>query len=128
MCPKNLISEKVTTPNDIRMANQPLISFSPSMAADLECLRDFLFQNMWRHYKVNRMTSKAKRVMTDLFDLFMNETNTLPSDWQFSEAVPLVNLSPTKRARIISDYIASMTDRYAIIEHQRLFDPGPIFK
>ena len=98
------------------------------MAADLDCLRGFLFKHMWRHYKVNRMTSKAKRVVTDLFDLFMSETNILPHDWQFSEGVALADLSLAERARIIADYIASMTDRYAIIEHQRLFDLSPIHK
>ena len=83
---------------------------------------------MWRHYKVNRMTSKAKRVVTDLFDLFMSEPNTLPSDWQFSGGKALSDMTNNDRARIIADYIASMTDRYAIVEHERLFDLGPILR
>jgi dGTPase len=83
---------------------------------------------MWRHYKVNRMTSKAKRVVTDLFDLFMSEPNTLPSEWQFSRGTALSAMTNNDRARIIADYIASMTDRYAIIEHERLFDLGPIIR
>ena len=74
------------------------------------------------------MTSQAKRVVTDLFDLFMSETNILPTDWQFSAGVALTDLSPTNRARIIADYIASMPDRYASIEHHRLFDLSPIYK
>ena len=74
------------------------------------------------------MTSKAKRLVTELFDLFMLETNTLPHDWQFSDGIALTELSKCQRARVITDYIASMTDRYAIIEHQRLFDSGPVFK
>jgi dGTPase len=124
----NLAESGVKTADDIRAADRPVIAFSAPMAADLECLRDFLFEHMWRHFKVNRMTSKAKRVVTDLFVLFMSEPNTLPRDWQFSGATPLADLTSTKRARIIADYIASMTDRYAIIEHQRLFDLGPIFR
>ena len=104
-----------------------MIAFSVPMAADLDCLSNFLFQYMWRHYKVNRMTSKAKRVVTDLFNLFMSETNTLPHDWQFCSGVALTELSPNERARIIADYIASMTD-IRIIEHQRLFDLSPIHK
>ena len=68
--------------------------------------RSFLFTNMWRHYKVNRATSKAKRVVTDLFDLFMSETNTLPHEWQQSEAGAIEDLSATARARVIADYIA----------------------
>ena len=67
-------------------------------------------------------------VVTELFDLFMSETNILPHDWQVSNGTPLAALPPDKRARIIADYIASMTDRYAIIEHQRLFDLAPVFK
>ena len=124
----NLHDLKARCPDDIRHHNQPVIGFSPSMAADLEALRAFLFQNMWRHYKVNRMTSKAKRVVTDLFDLFMSETNTLPTDWQMHKTQPLVDLPETIRARVIADYIASMTDRYAIIEHNRLFDLSPILR
>ena len=125
---RNLTDSELSTADDIRKAGRPLIAFSAPLAADLDYLRDFLFQHMWRHYKVNRMTSKAKRVVTDLFDLFMSETNILPHDWQFSAGVALRDLSPTERARIIADYIASMTDRYAIIEHQRLFDLSPTYK
>ncbi len=124
----NLAKAGVKTANDIRAADTPLIAFSSTMVSDMECLRKFLFTHMWRHFKVNRMTSKAKRVVTDLFVLFMSEPNTLPSDWQFSDNTSLTAHTPTNRARVIADYIASMTDRYAIIEHQRLFDLGPIFK
>jgi dGTPase len=115
-------------PDDIRGAAAAVIAFSPEMAADLETLRDFLFTNMWRHFKVNRMTSKAKRVVTELFNLFMSETNTLPDEWQLHESQPLATLPDTTRARIIADYIASMTDRYAALEHERLFDLGPILR
>ena len=73
-------------PDDIRGAVAAVIAFSPEMMADLEILRDFLFTNMWRHFKVNRMTSKAKRVVTDLFNLFMSESNTLPNEWQLQTA------------------------------------------
>ena len=125
---RNLAEGELSTADDIRKAGRPLVAFSVPMAADLDCLSNFLFQHMWRHYKVNRMTSKAKRVVTDLFNLFMSETNTLPHDWQFCSGVALTELSPNERARIIADYIASMTDRYAIIEHQRLFDLSPIHK
>ena len=124
----NLASLGATHPDDIRQHATPVICFSANMAADLETLREYLFKNMWRHYKVNRMTSKAKRVITDLFCLFISEPNTLPSDWQFHEEQALRDMTKTDRARIIADYIASMTDRYAIIEHERLFDLGPILR
>ena len=74
---RHLAEADLSTADDIRKARRPLIAFSEPLAADLDCLRDFLFKHMWRHYKVNRMTSKAKRVVTDLFDLFMSETNIL---------------------------------------------------
>ena len=125
---KNLLRLSATHPDDIRHHKTPVICFSTSMAKDLVILRDFLFTNMWRHYKVNRMTSKAKRVVTDLFNLFMSEPNTLPNDWQFHNKKALSDMTKTDRARIIKDYIASMTDRYAIIEHERLFDLGPILR
>ncbi len=112
----------------IRHHNMPVIGFSDSMAADLEVLRGFLFTNMWRHYKVNRMTSKAKRVVTDLFNLFMSENNTLPLEWQGGKDTAIDTLAVGDRARIIADYIASMTDRYAILEHERLFELGPILR
>ena len=124
----NIASLGAMHPDDIRHHKTPVIGFSAAMAANLETLRDFLFSNMWRHYKVNRMTSKAKRVVTDLFDLFMAEPNTLPSDWQFFDKQALSDMTKADRGRIITDYIASMTDRYAIIEHERLFDLGPILR
>ena len=116
------------TADDIRMAGKAIMAFSPGMATDLEIIRDFLFTNMWRHYKVNRMTSKARRVVTELFDLFMSETNTLPTEWQTHEGQAIDSMAEPARARIIADYIASMTDRYAMLEYQRLFEPGPILR
>lgn len=124
----NLKETDVKTVDDVRAANRPLIAFSPHMATDLEALRSFLFQNMWRHFKVNRMTSKAKRVVTDLFNLFMSEPNTLPTEWQIVDTLPISEVPDAMRARVIADYIASMTDRYAMLEHERLFDFGPIMR
>ena len=124
----NLHDLNAASVDDIRQAGRPMAAFSPEMAQDLETIRSFLFTNMWRHYKVNRMTSKAKRVVTELFDLFMSETNTLPHEWQCRDAGGIEALPATDRARVIADYIASMTDRYAILEHERLFEPGPILR
>jgi len=125
---RNIEALSASGADDIRQAGHAVITFSSDMAADLEGIRGFLFTNMWRHYKVNRMTSKAKRVVTELFDLFMSETNTLPHEWQCREAGGMDALPAADRARVIADYIASMTDRYAILEHERLFEPGPILR
>ena len=78
--------------------------------------------------RVNRMTSKAKRVMRQLYELFMDQTNTLPQEWQMVDGTPIGDLSHADRARHIADYLASMTDRYAMMEHERLFDLGPILR
>src|SRR6056300_1278299 len=124
----NLAALQAKHADDIRNHKTPVIGFSSGMAADLETIRGFLFTNMWRHYKVNRMTSKAKRVVTELFNLFMSETNTLPDEWQMICGTGIDALPDSARARVIADYIASMTDRYAILEHERLFEPGPILR
>ena len=125
---QNIEDVSASSADDIRRAGHAVIAFSADMAADLEAIRGFLFTNMWRHYKVNRMTSKAKRVVTELFNLFMSETNTLPDDWQSVGEAGIDGLPESMRARVIADYIASMTDRYAILEHERLFEPGPILR
>jgi dGTPase len=114
--------------DEARAAGRPLIAFSSEMSDHLEELRGFLFKSVWRHYKVNRMTSKAKRIMRQLYDLFMDETNILPQDWQQVDGLPLAGLPPSDKARHIADYLASMTDRYAMMEHQRLFDSSPILR
>jgi dGTPase len=74
---------------------------------------------MYRHYKVNRMTSKARRVMRDLFSLLLAEPGCLPPEWQALCDRP----GTEKTARTVADYIAGMTDRFALQEHRRLFDP-----
>ncbi len=124
----NLRALDAAHPDEIRSAEKPVISFSARMAADLETLRDFLFTNMWRHFKVNRMTSKAKRVVTELFNLFMSESNTLPDEWQVYENQSLSTLPDEVKARIVADYIASMTDRYASLEYERLFNLRSILR
>ena len=105
-------------PEDIMNAKQPIVSFSKELSPKLQQLRKFLFAKMYRHYKVNRMASKAKRVISELFNLFMEEPTVLPDEWRFLGKKDLKN----NQARLISDYIAGMTDRYALLEYDRLFD------
>ncbi len=76
-------------------------------------MKAFLFDNLYRHYRVVRMTTKARRIVTDLFTAFLDEPRLLPPDHQERARVD--------RPRAIADYVAGMTDRYAIKEHQRLF-------
>ena len=112
------------SPAQIRLARQATVAFSEAMIAQERVLRTFLMERMYRHYKVNRETSKARRVVRDLFSLFMAEPSCLPTEWQgyLSAAEAGGDPGSLKRARIIGDYIAGMTDRYALLEHRRLFD------
>ncbi|MEO7494339.1 MAG: deoxyguanosinetriphosphate triphosphohydrolase [Massilia sp.] len=100
---------------DAVRASGPLIRFSDSMRADTSALKRFLHANLYRHFQVNRTRVKASRIVRELFDAFMSEPVLLPPDY----------LEPTgdqpKQARRIADYIAGMTDRYAIREHRRIF-------
>lgn len=114
---RRLEADKIVTPKDVRMARRTLIQFSDGMLADLGVLRAFLFDRMYRHYRVNRTRSQARRVLADLFQLLMAEPEVLPPEWYARADTDDLH----KRARAVCDYIAGMTDRYAIEEHRRLF-------
>ncbi|MDB5397335.1 MAG: deoxyguanosinetriphosphate triphosphohydrolase [Rhodospirillales bacterium] len=104
---------------DIRKAKLPVIALSEGVSIAEKALRHFLNTRLYHDYRVNRMTSKARRIVADLFDQFMAEPNTLPTEWQ----VRIGGDDPSgARPRVIADYIAGMTDRFAIAEHQRFFD------
>lgn len=103
---------------DVRAMTKALVSFSPEMNQHNLTLKKFLFERMYRHYRVNRSMSKAKRIVTDLFGLLHGEPNLLPPEWQ----VGCDGVRGMKSARRVCDYIAGMTDKFAIEEHKRLFD------
>ncbi len=114
----NLNNLQPETVNDIRMAGKMTICFSENMRNQDKTLKKFLMKNMYRHYKVNRMSSKARRVTRELFNLYLSETDCLPTEWQ--EA--LEGATEIEKARLVADFIAGMTDRFALLEHKRLFD------
>jgi dGTPase len=99
--------------DDVR-ASPPLIRFSPQMRAETTALKRFLYANLYRHFQVNRMRVKASRIVRELFEAFLADPVLLPNDYQ-------VEGDPMRQARKIADYIAGMTDRYAIREHRRIF-------
>jgi len=105
---------------DVRALDHPLAAFSNDIAEKQKPLRDFLFQRMYRHHKVNRMMSQARRIVRELFGLFIAEPDTLPPPWR--QRAQLADKDMVKRARVVCDYIAGMTDTYAIDEHRRLFN------
>jgi len=111
---KNIQEAGVASIADVRNA-QPLIAFSSAMKQEAQELKRFLRTNLYQHYQVNRMTSKARRIVTDLFGIFMSEPQLLPNDYQ------LQNEDMLHQARKVADYIAGMTDRYAMREYRRLF-------
>jgi len=103
-------------PADIAALRQcpPLAAFSPAVREESLALKRFLLQNLYRHYKVARMSEKASRLIRDLFAAFTSEPKLLPPEFQGRAKADL--------ARAVCDYIAGMTDRYAILEHRRIFD------
>ena len=105
---------------EVRALDHPLAAFSNDIAVKQKPLREFLFQRMYRHHKVNRMMSQARRIVRELFSLFLAEPDTLPSPWR--QRAHLADKDMVKRARVVCDYIAGMTDTYAIDEHRRLFN------
>jgi dGTPase len=105
-------------PDDIRNHTCPVAAFSEKMRENDRALKKFLFENMYRHYKLNRMTSKARRVVSDLFKLLVNEPNCLPTEWRNKAGDP----GSEQTAGLVADYIAGITDRFALDEHKKLFD------
>jgi dGTPase len=105
--------------DDIRAHDQPVIAFSPDMLAANQPVRDFLFQRMYRHWRVNRTIAKSKRVVQMLFQLLHGGTQMLPPPWRERAGEP----GTVAAAGVVCDYIAGMTDRYALEEHRKLTDP-----
>lgn len=102
----------------VRAAGGPLVAFSQSTLAHEQALRRFLMDRMYRHYRVNRMMSQARRILKDLFALFLAEPEVLPDRWRAMAGPP----GSAQTAGIVCDYIAGMTDPFAIQEHRRLFN------
>jgi dGTPase len=108
----NIAVVRPSSVDDVR-ASKPLVDFSAQRKAEQQPLKAFLMANLYRHYRVNRMASKARRVVRELFEAFFNEPQLLPEDYQ--------EQFRRDGARAVADYIAGMTDRYALREHRRLF-------
>lgn len=107
---------------DVSNAGQQIVCFSSEMDRKMSELRKFLFDRMYRHYSVERIALKVKRILPDLFNAFLNQYRLLPDHWQKRvEAAGGVD-NREARARVVCDYIAGMTDRFAIREHERMFD------
>jgi dGTPase len=115
---QNIASEHIEEVGDIRSLGKPLVAFSPEMQETNQQLKAFLMERMYRHYKVNRMASKARRVIKDLFEFFLAEPECLPTAWRGLAGAP----KTAKTAMVVADFIAGMTDRFALDEYRRVFD------
>lgn len=112
---RRLVEAGVATLEDVAAA-PPLIAFTEAMHEENRILKQFLHEHLYRHYQVLRMTTKARRIIEELFEAFMNDARLLPPQYQ--------DMARMDQPRAIADYIAGMTDRYAMKEHQRLFAVG----
>ncbi|HXI49340.1 MAG TPA: deoxyguanosinetriphosphate triphosphohydrolase [Steroidobacteraceae bacterium] len=108
---------------EVRTHPKALIGFSDATRELNYALKSFLREQLYKHYKVRRMTAKARRVVRELFDAFFNDPALMPDEHEARSRLELVP-GPAGRARAVADYIAGMTDRYAILEHSRLFEPS----
>jgi dGTPase len=104
--------------DDIRHHDAPVAAFSDAMHDEMKALRSFLFAHMYRHHKVNAVRSAAKRIIRDLFVIYRDEPEVLPPSWFAKQE----GEDLSKRKRVVCDYIAGMTDRFAIHEHRKLTD------
>ena len=113
---KNIISSNITGVQDVRNSSRRLIAFSKETIKKRKPLRDFLLQNLYKHYRVIRMADKARRFIEDLFRIYISKPEALPNEFQ-------IKLKTDDKYRVVCDYIAGMTDRYALDEHKKLFNP-----
>ena len=114
---KNIEKSGVETLFDLQTLPENIVGFDEEMRNANRILKDFLYKQMYRHYRVVRMQKKAEKVLTDLFSAYLSEPTMLPD--QFQELLP-----EKGKERTICDYLAGMTDRFAVEEYQKLFNPS----
>jgi len=110
--------------DEVRAHSKPLAMLSDECREEHLELKAFLREHVYRHYKVLRMTSKARRVLQQLFEAFFKDVSLMPTEYRDAALKAESVQGAAGRARAVADYIAGMTDRYAILEHRRLFEPG----
>lgn len=121
---KRLTALKPEMPDDIRLAKTATVAMSDIMKKRDRELRGFLWEHFYRHPQVSRVRQTSFRVVQDLFETFITQDRCLPVEWRVqAEETPKGWSEKNWRARTIADYIASMTDRLALLEHKDLFDP-----
>jgi dGTPase len=104
----------------VRRARERVVAFSPAMAGSHLLIREFLFARMYRHWRVNRMAMKARRLTGEVFRVLHDDPSLLPDDWRTQAGEG----GTQRAASVVGDYVAGMTDRYAMDEYRRLTDIG----
>jgi dGTPase len=112
----NLRYYQIDSPDKVQLHDSNLVAYTADFGQKVRQLKAFLLANMYRHYRLIRMQSKAERFITQLFEAYIKEPKMLPTDTQ-------KRLEQADLYRVVADYIAGMTDRYALDEWQKLFDP-----
>jgi dGTPase len=112
----NISAAEIVEPEQLQLQSANVVHYSTALAGQVGDLKNFLYQRMYRHYRLLRMQSKAERFISEIFDAYVREPRMLPVKAQ-------KNLSQAPPHRVIADYIAGMTDRYALEEWEKLFDP-----
>ncbi len=121
---RRLSEAKVASVEEIRVHGEPVIGFSEATNSVDRMVKSFLFQHMYRHPNITRIRADANEVIINLFRSFFAEVELMPKEWaQMASAIP--PKEEARRARLVCDYIAGMTDRFALAEHRRLFDVAP---
>jgi dGTPase len=115
---------KINTCDDVRTHSAAVVAFSAQTTEYNRVLKSFLSSRMYKHERVLDIMDRAQRVISDLFEAYMNDENLLPKGWR--EDAPISDSS--RYARQVCDFIAGMTDRYALDQHKRLFDLDPLFR
>jgi dGTPase len=121
---QRLAASAVTSVEAVRELRQPVVAFSANMEKIDRSIKSFLFQNMYRHPQIVRIRIEAASVVQDVFASFFENPSLMPGEWA-QAAARLTAQDDARRARLVCDYIAGMTDRYALAEHARFFDVTP---
>jgi dGTPase len=112
----NLKRLQIDTADKLQLHPADVVEYSSPLAKQIRALKDFLFERMYRHYRLMRMQTKAERVIVEIFQAYVKEPKMLPTKTQ-----EMLALAPLEQ--VVTDYIAGMTDRYALEEREKLFDP-----
>jgi len=109
------------SPDAVRRAGAPVVAFSAELEGQIRELKRFMFDRVYRHPRVMRVMTRAEGIVCDLFQRYLTDPSKLPPAWRAAAS----NLDERRQARLVSDFVAGMTDRLAIAEHRRLFDATP---